>query len=146
MGYRSEVRSAIYGPKDTLMAFLTKAALIDSNVALSKFKESLTLRVSEATRWNDETKAHSTEIIYVLDLYGDSWKWYEDYHDVRAWHALLEEAEEFGLDYEFVRVGEETGDIDQRSTENAIGIFSVNASVDSGLDSLDESKTVPLPF
>ena len=128
MGYRSQVRAVIYGDGDKLQTLVTKQLLLGSDL-FERFKDGLTRYHSTRQRYDDdatmeqtpdpETGARKiiwvTEDIEVLDLYGDSWKWHEDYPDVAAWEAFMLEAEEFDLSYEFVRIGEENEDIERRS-------------------------------
>jgi hypothetical protein len=47
-------------------------------------------------------------------LYGADWKWYPDYEDVQAWDELWENMQDIeGISGYFVRVGEETNDIEE---------------------------------
>jgi len=47
-------------------------------------------------------------------FYGDSFKWYSDYPDVKAWYEMWENLQSIeGISGYFVRVGEEQGDIEQ---------------------------------
>ena len=101
MGYRSQVRSLIYGSEDDMLAFIARLRLSDSTV-FSSFGDALT--------------QYSIDEMYFLDLSsGDSsWKWYSSYPEVLAWRAVLELVEEMGgsLNAEFVRVGENSDDIE----------------------------------
>ena len=45
-------------------------------------------------------------------------KWYESYPDVSEFDAMLPEIEELGFCYEFVRVGENEGDIEFRQSND----------------------------
>lgn len=105
MGYRSQVRCLIYGTKDQLDAFVITHQLILSSPAFTHFKESL-------TRYSLK---YSNKEYHCLDLYGDYWKWYPEYSDVQSWEALMKDASEVGLNYEFLRIGE--GDGDQQDVE-----------------------------
>lgn len=113
MGYRSDVRSIIYGPPDLMLRFVTAMKLDEKYKAVFEhFGDNITIRT-----WVGETP------ITVLDLTGDGWKWYTDYPDVNLWHELLAMVETDdtweGLHYEFCRIGEEDGDIERDgSTEN----------------------------
>lgn len=127
MGYRSQVRGVIYGEPDKLQAFITKA-MLEGCSALTHFADDLRRYRSVRRIYDHEATAlqqpnhnggrtlqFKLVPIEVLDLRGDDWKWYEDYPDVRAWHDLMAEAPEFGLNYEFMRIGEETADIEEQS-------------------------------
>ena len=47
-------------------------------------------------------------------LYGNDWKWYPDYEDVKAWNEMWENMQDIeGISGYFVRVGEERGDIEE---------------------------------
>jgi hypothetical protein len=123
MGYRSQVRAVIYGDPEKLQAFITKAMLEGCSVFehfkddLRRYRSALRDYDAEATaaqpanaQGGRETQWKLTPI-EVLDLKGDDWKWYDDYADVKAWHALMDESADFDLSWEFVRVGEETPDV-----------------------------------
>lgn len=111
MGYRSSVVCLMYGNND-----------IGDNTIVKEFVRS---RV--------ESYAGDAEGKYVRDAFNydgwgvtfraDDWKWYESYGDIQFLEALFEEFEElligddasetsYGL--EFVRIGEEIEDIEQR--------------------------------
>lgn len=101
MGYRSQVTSIIYGEPDKVKAFKVKAKLTHSTV-FESFKDNIKDII---------IKTSPTDELGCIELDGDSWKWYDGYPDVQAWHQMLEDAVEFGLSYEFVRIGEERDDI-----------------------------------
>jgi len=109
MGYRSEVRSCIYSDNHELFdAFISGQKLVDNKVFSSEwFGDSL----EETKMEYKNTDGEVIQTIKILSLKGDDWKWYDDYSDVKAWHKLLSDAEDAGLNYEFCRVGEEDGDI-----------------------------------
>jgi hypothetical protein len=63
----------------------------------------------------------------LLKFYASDWKWYDEYDDVQCHERLLELAEEYitaqqeddklkhlSISYGFVRIGEETEDIDTK--------------------------------
>lgn len=125
MGYRSEVRALIYGEPETVCQLVAAHVLQGGVNVLQAFGDSLTrYRVQRRTYDGEATCAQerdadgrqtpifTTREVEVLDLYGDSWKWYEDYKEVRAWTEFQHAAVELGLSYEFVRVGEETEDVE----------------------------------
>jgi hypothetical protein len=48
-------------------------------------------------------------------LYGNDWKWYPGYDDVKAWYEMWENMQDIeGISGYFVRVGEENDDIEER--------------------------------
>ena len=97
MGYRSQVRSVIYGNPEIVNTLLVKTKLMDNTV----FKE-----------FKDNIRVDVLEKIKFIELVGEEWKWYDDFKEVKAWQQLLNDANELGLATEFVRVGEESGDIE----------------------------------
>jgi len=110
MGYRSQVRSCIYSDEAELFeAFISGRKLIDDQVFHDENWFNDSLEYPEKIYKNMEGELIQT--IKILALHGDDWKWYDEYEYVNAWHKLLKDAEVAGLNYEFVRVGEEDGDI-----------------------------------
>ena len=98
MGYRSEVKSLIYGSKDEMRLF--KESVFDLyNQVREDFNNEIT----------DETNS-KFELLYLNAPYT---KWYEDYEEVQRWEKLYFLANEFGLNTEFTRIGESSeGDIE----------------------------------
>jgi hypothetical protein len=99
MGYRSEVKSVIYGEPSDMAKF--KEAVFDLyNQVVEDFGSQLrTLKMGD-----------KRELLY-LDC--DYAKWYDEFSDVQRWHEMLELAKEANLNTEFVRVGEDSeGDIE----------------------------------
>jgi hypothetical protein len=54
----------------------------------------------------------------VIDFAADDVKWYESFSDVTAFDNMLPAIEELGFCYEFVRVGEESNDIEYRQSDD----------------------------
>ena len=49
-------------------------------------------------------------------LYGEGWKWYPDYEDVKEFHKMFNQMGEIeGISGYFLRVGEEHGDVEEES-------------------------------
>ena len=98
MGYRSEVKSLVYGEPKEVDAFLNEYE--ELIVALnSDFETSLTI-----------TENSDYKIIYLSLSYA---KWYASYEDVKRWNSLYSLANDFNLKTEFVRIGEDSeGDIE----------------------------------
>lgn len=127
MGYRSQVRSCIYSEDAELFdSFIAGRKLIDDQVfrpssheASGGFGESLTFLEKKYTYASNNAE----QVYKILDLKGEDWKWYTEYSDVKAWHKLLLDAEQAGLNYEFCRVGEEDGDIEYESGGNDVENF-----------------------
>lgn len=52
-------------------------------------------------------------------LFGEGWKWYPDFADVRAFHDMFNQLSDIeGISGYFMRVGEENGDIEEDSFGN----------------------------
>ena len=130
MGYRSQVRSLIYGEPDTICQLVAAHALQGGHNVFTAFGDDITRYRTTRQRYDhDATVAAGpdpdngrpqvvwqTVEVEVIDLYGDDWKWCEDYEDVKAWTAFMDQAEELGLSVEFVRIGEENDDVESRFT------------------------------
>lgn len=138
MGYRSQVRSIIYGEPELVDALLAKEKLAGDKGIQAMFDGYFT--VTETTRWIYQTKEHpdgktETERLEapckVIDLEGSDWKWYDDYSDVKHWNEILQEADGMGLHYEFVRVGEESGDIQEERSIDAEYLLNIYVSIEA---------------
>jgi hypothetical protein len=103
MGYRSDVKSLIYGTNAQLGAF------IDANHDLyKKVREDFNGSIKDIVKKGLQDKDLS--IIYLKDEYT---KWYDEYEEVQRWHELLDLAEQDGLSTEFIRIGESSeGDLE----------------------------------
>ena len=64
-------------------------------------------------------------------LYFESVKWYEGYYDVDMFNRLMEMLDAHGLDYlyGFIRIGEETDDIEQRGLPYEFDMY-INRSIE----------------
>ena len=107
MGYRSQVRSIIYGPDDKVTEFVAAKKLVGDAALAEVWSETTTYLV-----------AYGGETWRVFDLKCDQWKWYSDYPDVAAWMSMLDEAEEAELQYEFARIGEDDNDLEYKGSSD----------------------------
>jgi hypothetical protein len=98
MGYRSEVKGLIYGTKEEMQAF--KESIFDLyNQVREDFANEIT----------DETNSEF-ELLYLNSPYT---KWYDEYDEVQRWEEFYYLASQFGLNTEFIRIGENPeGDIE----------------------------------
>lgn len=134
MGYRSEVRSLIYGDADKVSALWTKHMLLDN--AMLKMEGDHLRRYS--------SRLYNGLTISVIDLSADSWKWYEDYEHIQAWDKMLDDARDnFELEYEFLRVGEEPGDVESKSSADSMGFLFVRTQIVSDAN-IDDDYEEPL--
>ena len=99
MGYRSEVKSVIYGSKDDVAKF--------KEVFFNEYNQLAEDFATELTSFE-----RGEEAFIYLDA--DYVKWYDEYEETQRWQAFLILAQDIGLATEFVRVGESSeGDIEQ---------------------------------
>ena len=96
MGYRSQVKSVVYQTKDKFDKFYD-----DNREEIDYFKEEFGC-MSIATKGQYK----------VLFLDFEEVKWYDSFPEVISWHKFLEKAEEEGMYYEFVRLGEDDSDVE----------------------------------
>ena len=127
MGYRSDVRCAIYGTKEIIETIKAAEKLKDEGDVLELFKEYI-------TEWDTPTGD-----AYLYLKYDDV-KWYDSYEDVIAWTKFMDSIIELigdddtnvgDLCMEFVRIGEENGDIDEDYYGNANYHLRAVTSIDS---------------
>lgn len=109
MGYRSDVAIAIYGPEGAMVPLIAAERLKPDGV----FKidgEYIRSYPFEVQRGVERIKYH------MLHAEFTGVKWYEGYPDVQAWKKLLsdiaDDPDATGLAYEFVRIGEDTDDVE----------------------------------
>jgi len=108
MGYRSQVMALIYPERgnDDMVAKYEQLKVLMATT----FKDVTDEYFGSCMEWMDADR--------VLKFTMDDVKWYPSYKDVQAFETMLDE---FGDDIpgyctEFVRIGEETDDVECRST------------------------------
>ena len=121
MGYRSDVQGLIYGAEDEVTALLVAAKLRGLPDALME-------HVKEVTFMSGDEEYHG------LHLQWNYVKWYDDYPEIQAWYWLRDKAEERGLAYEFVRIGEELEDMERDERGDTIDVLYVPRSVHMAYD------------
>jgi hypothetical protein len=81
----------------------------------------------------------SSNRIYGYEMKYENVKWYSDYDDVKAFTAfrtkylaLLDAQEENGKEwaFEFVRIGEDTEDVECEQSTASMGVLSVSRSIE----------------
>jgi hypothetical protein len=113
MGYRSQVAGCISVDK-VLIKPESGESYFDYDK--TKFKEMVGfIKLSRFWElWNNKPDADNfgwKDGVFIL--YGNDWKWYPDYEDVRAWNDLWHSMQEVeGISGYFVRVGESADDIE----------------------------------
>lgn len=110
MGYRSEVKSLVYGDTEPMAKFIAEntellealeADFDDDIQTIEKPMQTFIFLTLDSAKWVDTSLSHA----------------YESYSDVSRYMALLNRADEAGLMYEFVRVGEESSDIEYQHSQ-----------------------------
>jgi hypothetical protein len=130
MGYRSDVAYTIRfvheddtNNKQSFYLFLAEAKVNAATALCFSDHEWLNLQIDEAR--------------FRINFDADSVKWYETYPDVQCHEALINLARDWDEDtdnhsciaYEFVRIGENTDDIDERANEAAGGWLLVSRTI-----------------
>lgn len=117
MGYRSEVHLAVYAPdKDDFVAAFTRWRL-DNGV--------------DFTEWDgwDSIEIQNNNDFFGFLYRNDSVKWYSGYSDVQEIEAAIEKLPDYGFCVEFIRVGEESGDVEHldKPPEGGHSLYLFNA-------------------
>lgn len=135
MGYYSEVRAVVYGEdKDKLQALITKYKLSDAQFFDALFFEQYEL--------SNEQRSYSPQRLSVAEFCHDNVKFYEDSKYVQEFRQmLLDAANVFDLNYEFVRVGENYDDIECSALGKDVqGLLQVKTEVLRDLGSFRKLK------
>jgi hypothetical protein len=103
MGYRSEVKSIVYGDAELMSEFIS-----ENTELLEALQDDFDGHIETIE------KPARTFILLTLDYA----KWYDSYSEVARWMNLLNLADESDLKFEFIRVGEESNDIEYRHSQN----------------------------
>ena len=109
MGYRSNIRCLIY-PKNVL-----EKDTVDTQFDTLKTLMNTTFK-PVVEMWDGHLSVDDSN--RVFDFAMEDVKWYDSYPDVSAFDAMLPEIEALGFCYEFVRVGENEGDIEFRQSND----------------------------
>lgn len=102
MGYRSDVRMIISGPKDELLAAFASFAL-----------------EGVQKEWLDEfiiADDGPGQAVAILGHGGTDWKWYNDYEDIQAYERIWSyfEGRDDVFSGAFIRIGEDPEDVERR--------------------------------
>lgn len=147
MGYRSNVRMVIHGPKETILAGFGALALTGDAVMHDALKE---WSVTEDGVQKTVGEPDVPLAVAILGKGGTDWKWYESYGDVQAHTQIFRYFEElYGnfpnerpynlLEGAFARIGEDDNDI---VTEfwgyDPYDLLSVQRTIDCPYDSSEK--------
>jgi len=122
MGYRSSVSIVVYGKPEIFDPYMSAMKLIDHRVFI------------DWNEWGDNTfQWHEWEGIKLMQFSIDDVKWYDNYEAIIAWEKdFLPKAVDVGLNWELIRVGEESGDVDnQAGGENVEGFLYTSTSIET---------------
>lgn len=106
MGYRSDVRALVYATNRSDADQYMQLKLLMSTT----FKEVMD-EWKDYIRWIDNER--------VFEFQAEGIKWYESYDDIRRFERFLRDVEALEYIVEFVRVGEDDGDVDTRYSNGA---------------------------
>lgn len=114
MGYRSSINSIVYGEPEKLHAFMAVLKL-EGNASLQRGNQG----------WGDEVQLVKLPISnyegFMLEV--DDRKWYEGNKWVDDWEHMLTHVTEAGLNYEHIRIGEDSEDVDVRQDGDDVRQF-----------------------
>ena len=118
MGYRSDVKALVYplGGEHNLLHYDKLKLLM--NTTFKDVFDSL----ADNFYWNDTHR--------VLEFTATSIKWYDSYPEVATFVKFLEDVRDLEYEYEFIRIGEDTDDIEDDSTGDAQGFLYVSRSIE----------------
>ena len=146
MGYRSDVRMVIQGPKELILAGFAALALTGDSVMQEALKEwDLKEDGVQVTVGEPDTPL----AVAILGRGGANWKWYDDYGDVRAHIAIFDHFRQLYDDFPnelpylwltgaFARIGEDNNDIETDYWGNdPYELLSIQRSIDCPYDSVE---------
>lgn len=116
MGYRSSVACVISVDQQRIQDEKGDYTYIYDK---AKFKEMIGF-IKLSRFWELWSNSSDQDAIGWRDgkfvMYGNGWKWYPDYADVKAFHEMFNQMQDIeGISGRFLRVGEESGDVEEDS-------------------------------
>ena len=108
MGYRSNIRI-----RTTHEGFKVMKEFVENYI-----KENITKEELEGYDWNLLNSAEKTETKNSITLDWQWLKWYDGYKDVDAIMKSLDVLSDKDIDYQYMRIGEESDDIEERWNVN----------------------------
>ena len=128
MGYRSDVRMVIQGPKELILAGFAALALTGDQVMQEALKEwdlredGVQVTVGEPDTPLADGEPDIPLAVAILGRGGTNWKWYDNYGDVQAHTAIFDHFRQLYDDFPnelpylwlsgaFARIGEDDDDI-----------------------------------
>ena len=133
MAYRNNVASVIYGRPEKIDAFITLNQLVLSNPSFATLHNHI-------RRYETEDELGGPVHILHLDVNNTTWDVF--YNDTQSWMEAMRKAPEMGLEYEFIRVGEDPTDIQiDRSNDLLNYIFLRRPTIQIDFDDTNEVPT-----
>ena len=146
MGYRSDVRMVIQGPKELILTGFAALALTGDSVMQEALKEwDLREDGVQVTVGEPDTPL----AVAILGRGGTNWKWYDDYGDVQAHTAIFDHFRQLYDDFPnelpylrltgaFARIGENDDDIETDCWGNdPYELLFIRRSIDCPYDSVE---------
>lgn len=146
MGYRSDVRMVIQGPKELILTGFAALALTGDQVMQEALKEwGLKEDGVQVTVGEPDTPL----AVAILGRGGVDWKWYDSYGDVQAHTAIFNHFQQLYDDFPnelpylwltgaFARIGEDDDDIKTDYWGNEpYELLSIRRSIDCPYDSVE---------
>ena len=124
MGYRSDVVAVFYTYDP--MEYPAMKLFIDEHVP-DVFRTDEYMRVFESNSGNN---------LRGIKFTMNGWKWYESYPEIQGFEQALEKFEKLAdegskWNWEFVRLGEEVEDVEERHSYNSENLIYVVRSIES---------------
>lgn len=108
MGYRSDVAALVY-PNDREKYPMLKTLMATTFKAIDD-------------EWGGNSHWEDTSGVLRFDI--NDIKWYESYPEVRRFESFLDEVADLGFEFEFIRIGEEGGDVERKESADSQGYLS----------------------
>jgi hypothetical protein len=125
MGYRSDVAIKVYGDKEGMLKF--KKAYDEAYAELPEVEQGY---IDDLMREEDVNGFIDDGFTDSFTFYTQHIKWYDEYPNVKFFMDLLDRVEDFGINAEFVKIGEEDDDIETTHYgENVEYFLFVNRSI-----------------
>lgn len=121
MGYRSDVMALIYPGESTEHSSRTDLYERLKTLMNTAFKGVM-------DEWGGE--AQWSDLKLVLKFSINDVKWYPGYSSVELFTNFMNDVQDLGYETEFVRIGEETEDVEQRFSADAVYHLQVVRSIE----------------
>jgi hypothetical protein len=119
MGYRSDVQALIYplSGDQNLLEYNKLKLLMNTT-----FKDVFEAWSDDYFSWDDKHR--------VLKFSANSIKWYDSYPDVAKFIKFLADVRDLEYEYEFMRIGEDTDDIESDGTGDSSNYMYIQRTIE----------------